>query len=540
MSIPLNLKRSDNNQGEFYYLKYPSANWPLKKLFFFLKLPVRVFQYTIGRPITYFLLNPFFRKMEHNKTVLTQNKKYPDPMLKETQDIVILNVIPETHFLLRVLFNWIYHLKEFFFRAPFLSLLFADKPQKRYKLYPNHLDQVIEQVGALLNPTAGEKKWTPDQIHFKGLERLSPTKRVQFFNTLKSDHGYNFEQNAKQYNFFTLQTNTGGRLDSLEVRGPTVTQQPIEKRTFIISCLPRSNNYHDWIKQHRFFADELDTTVVAFNYRGIGLSKGIVINQDDMRDDAASQVHRLIAMGANPANIAIMGECLGANIATRTAADLHAEGYPIKLFNARSFRSLPAILLARVAPAKNASPLLPLTWLQKAMALTIKYIVVPLTYLVGWDLSVDEAFKSIPPKDRGFLTVRSKKDATTHQRYIDDTMIPHQTASIYSLVKEEQNRCLEKQRRHEHLTVAEQDLLNDSIKSHQFFVSPVVRENASKTDGHTCPLRYLAPTRPIQEIAAPDGREYTLGFFKRVGIQTNATACRVARKNSACDYTTMP
>lgn len=520
MSASIKLTRSSN--AEFYRLNYLSEN-PIRKILVnCLKLPFRAFQYLIGRPLTHLILNPLFRKMEKNKTVLKQNIKYPDPMLNAHQDIVILNVIPETSFIRRILTNWLYQIKEFFILSPLISLLLSKIYKKSNLINSDHLDSIIQQVDKLMTPPAGEDKWKPEQIHFKGLEHLPTATRTEFFNTLTKRYKYNFEQNNQQYNFFTLKTNIGGQLDSLEIKGPSVIKQPIENRTFIVHCLPRSNNYHDWIRQHRFFAEELNTTLVAFNYRGIGQSKGLVINQNDMIDDATAQVHRLIALGVKPENIALIGECLGANIATKSAANLHKNGSPIKLFNARSFRSLPSILLARIRPPKNTSPLHPFTLIQKITALVIKYIIVPLTYIIGWDLSVDQAFKSIPPNDRGFLAVRSKKDKVTHQRYVDDTMIPHQQASIYSLVKEEQNRCMEKQKNGEFLSEMEEMLLNDNIKSHQFFVSPVLRDDAATTDGHTCPLRYLAPTHPNNTIAAPDAREYTLGFFKSVGLQTES------------------
>lgn len=523
MTNKIEMTRSENGNGEFYYLVSPKKSvldhiWGTLK--YVLKLPIRFFQLALGRLLSYLIINPLFRKQEKSETILVQNKKYPDPMLSEATDIVVLNVIPEISIAKRIFFNWWYHIMHFALRTPILSWLHKDTPTVNDYSVDSHLDAIVSKVKQLISSKEGNTL-SCEKIHFKGLEFLSAEQRQAFFKKLQLETGHDFTTHKQYYNFFTLQTMSGAKLDSVEVHGDGVTaSQSIESRKFIINCLPRSNNYHDWLKQSRFFANELNLTVIGFNYRGTGLSKGLVFNQYDIREDATAQVKRLLALGAKSENIALMGECLGANIATQAAAELHAEGCPVKIYNARSFRSLGAILLARVSPTKNASLLNPLTWIRKVSAVGVRYIGNPLLYSLDWDLSVDEAFKSIPAKDRGFLSVRSVQDQKG-ERYKDDTMIPHEGASIYSLVKEEQKRI--QMQKQAGLVLSEEDevVLADKLHSHLFYVSPVLRPDAPKVDGHTVQSRYLAPTYPENNSAAPDGREYAAGFFREAWAQSS-------------------
>lgn len=471
-------------------------------------MPMRILQYAIGRPISYLILNPLFRKPESFKTQIDQNKKYPDPKLSERSDIVIFNVIPESKYPIQILWNWIYHFKNKLLSIPIIRKLIPSSVREE-DVQVVHINRVKSEIKQLLRV----KSKTIQQIQLKGLEHFKPVERDRIFNELLTEFNYDFRQNAKEYHFFSLKTADNAILDSVEVQNATLSAQSYEDRKFIISCLPRSNNYQDWIRQYRYISDELNATVIGFNYRGCGLSKGIVFTQQNLYNDAKAQAYRLFALGAKPENIAFIGECLGANIATKVAADLHQEGYQVKVFNARSFRSLTMMLLARVTPKANES-LLHLKTIFKWLASKIVYfLVIPLLRLSGWDLPVDDAYLSIPQQDKGFLCVRSRKNAQG-VRFRDDTMIPHQ-ASIFSLVSNNYRRVRSKLSRNEPLSVNEQACLRDSPKHHRFYVLPRLRTDASIVEGHTCPSRYLGPAYPTEATRNLDGREYMLDFFKR-------------------------
>ena len=54
-----------------------------------------------------------------------------------------------------------------------------------------------------------------------------------------------FNKIKKYADFYTLQTEDNAVLDSVEVHGKTALKKSMGKRCFIISCMPRSNNYID-------------------------------------------------------------------------------------------------------------------------------------------------------------------------------------------------------------------------------------------------------------------------------------------------------
>ena len=494
--------------GEFFHL-LPKKRTVLDKiahaLWSILIFPVRALQIILGRLLSYFIFNPLFRKQEQELYCLKENKKYPDPALVDQDDIIIVDLLPEYGFWGRIVSNWIHGAKSLLQHTFHLPVDFSSTHHTHHDRA--FIARLVRQVHSQLSQNI-----KPEQIHLKGLYSLSASQRTLLLNTLQEKYAFDFNKNSNQYNFFQLKTTTSDMLDSLEVRGPSAVKHAIENRTFIISCLPRTHNYTNWIKQHRYFADQLDTTIVAFNYRGTGKSKGLIINQHDMQHDVMAQVKRLLAMGAKPENIALMGECLGANIATQVAATLHKNNQKVKLFNIRSFRSAPALLLGTILPPKKEINLLnPLHGGRIILAGLALITVVPLLYLTGWDLSIDSAFKSIPVKDRDYLVVRSKKDEHG-KRYRDDRLISHAYASIYSLIKEEQNRLKTKRTCGDSLSTEEQAWLADNRSTHKFHVDKAQRPDADKTDGHTCQLRYLAKTTP-ETSASPDGRAFVLNFF---------------------------
>lgn len=488
-------------------------------LSFLVVQPLRLLRFGLGRLFSYFFLNPLFRKTEHENTDLTLNTKYPDEKLSADDDMVIVDILPEKNFIKRALTNWFHKIKSIITNSPFIPS--TQDIARQESINNERIYQLLGQVNTLINGNTlpgqitVDKKYNPNQIHFRGLHHLSPELRELFFNNLNQTYNNEFQENEKQYKFYVLKTRSGAELDAVEVRGKGVASQPIEERKFIVSCCPRSNNYTPWLKQHRYYADELHATVVAFNYSGTGQSKGLISSQRGMREDTIAQVERLIALGAKPENIALMGESLGGNIATFAAAEMHKQGYKVKLFNSRSLRSSSSIILHQILPDKQANKLNPLNWGRYLLAGLAAITIVPLLHLAQWDLSVDKAFKSIPVEDRDYLVVRSKKDSSGH-RYRDDGTVPHEHASIYSLVKGEQQRLQAKKEAGKVLNAKEEAWLNDRRGLHKFHVDITKRADAPTVNGHPVQIRYLVNTKQTDNTPLEDGREYTLRFFHRM------------------------
>ena len=519
----LRLEHSGKEHAEMYRLVPPKPTIPEyigQFAWRLITLPYNLYQTVVGRLLSYLVINPLFRKEEKDESLILQHPKFPDPLFEKSDEMGIINVIPKKNILIRALLNW----HNFFANHTTTGKVAFSLLSKIVGLFPSggdyidgYLDRLVNKVGAKLSAKKGEPL-NPNQIHFRGLEQLNDQQKDAFYKKLNDRFNYDFRQNKKNVCFFKLQTPDNAVLDSVEVRGLDAESQDMADRHFIVTSMPRSNNFVDWLKHYQVYAKKLDATIIAFNYRGVGLSKGIVTNEENLFDDAYAQVQRLLALGAKPENIAMMGECLGANVATHTAGRLQSEGLPVKLYNARSFRSLTSIIEARNLPSKDESLWNPLTWLKWAKYGLIKLVLSPIIISAGWSLNVDKEFLQIPPHDRDFLVVRSKKDELG-VRFSDDKMIPHKHASIYSLAKEKRAAVLEKQKRGDILSPVDEEWIDDLPKNHKFHVSEKRHEAARKANGHTVHPRLLVETNPGNskpEEEQVDGRQYTLNFFKRV------------------------
>lgn len=496
-----NLSRSENGQGHDYTLHLPRQSWWKKLISTLYKIvifPVRLTQLLVGRLLTHLILNPFFRKQAQETLILTAHAKFSDPLFED--NVFIINVLTQKPIISQYIQNWFYLLNYKLSKSIFLSWLSNKSSHPLQTVNLLHLEKVKKEIKKQIT----ENKRPLHDIHLRGIEKLDPKSRATLLQDLQNEHHYDFSKNTDFYQSFTLKTPFGSILDSMEVKPPTAAGTPIEERKFIIMCMPRSNNYEHWLKQCRIYANQLDVTVIAFNYRGTGESKGLIYRQDDMRQDAYAQAQRLLALGVKDKNIALMGECLGANIATHVAGMLNQQGCAVSLYNARSFRSLPAVLQHTFRPLKDEPMLHPKTWMKWVGFAFMKYMISPILYLARWDLSVENEFKAIPEKNRDYLVVRSSKKTNGGKYAHDDGVIPYR-ASIYALAKS-------------FLETKEQQ------RKHKFCISQT-HEKAQTAEGHTCQSQLLAQTFPSSGDAAPlDGRTYAFEFFRRIWPETSSTS----------------
>lgn len=514
--------QSDSQYGGYYRLIPPKLTLLERIKSFALKavlLPYQIYQTVVGRLLSYFVINPLFRKDEQDYLEIVQNRKYKDNSFLDSDEMLIINVYPKNNVLIRLILSWHNFLTNHVPGIGLLNSLFS----ALLKLLPSgsqtierYLDTVVDTVAEqITNKGSNGNSFSPDQIHFRGLEKLTDKQQEYFFTKLKEHTSHDFATNRKKLYFYTLQTTDNALLDSVEVRPEGASEQDMSTRRFMVSCMPRSNNYTDWLKQHKIYARETNSTVIAFNYRGTGLSKGLVTNQQSLYSDAYEQVQRLLALGAKPENIIMIGECLGANVATHTAGRLHEEGNAVKLFNARSFRSLPAMISGHLPSLKNAPIWHPKTWLSVALHLGTRCVLNPIIWSADWMLNVEDKFTSIPPHDRDYMVVRSNKDEKGH-RFADDTMVPHKKASIYSLAKEKHLAMKRKQESGAQLSAEELEWCDEVPRHHKFFVSPISHAKAATANGHTVVPSLLTTSKVNANNPSIDGRQYTLNSINRL------------------------
>lgn len=470
----------------YYTLDKPvSSYWDYLK--FIVKIPFSLpkwlLSFLLARNITNIALNP--TQVKNQKPVHWVSLSDGS----EESKVVIVNVYPHEPF------KWFkdYWLKlNSIISIPFLSSHITS--QLHYDCLDDrvYIDQIVNEIKRLL-----EGKSTADKcqgkafhwadIHLKGLERLDVRLRSYLFERLHGAFGSD-EVDVPRHvhlNFFTLESLRHAVLDSVEVSTESEKQKKYAERKYVIACMARDQNYCHWIKDFNRSAQKIGCTVIGFNYRGIDYSQGMVWTQDNMIEDTLAQVQRLLYLGVKPENIGLEGMCLGAAVATLAAARLHEDGLRVKLYNERSFRTLPRLVIGYLLPGLKSNPWNPLNWPRFIFAALVYVILLPVMWLVGWYVDAESAWDRIPEEDKECSVVRDYHQAELIQ---DDGIIEDSWASMASLVDEHKKNIEQKIEQHVEITPEEKKLRVKQAKTHEFKVSSDYKGDDLP---HVIPRRYL-------------------------------------------------
>ena len=485
-----------DNTDKYHKIKPLPKGWG-----YYASLPFKAIRnipaYALGRVLGILIFNPLATlNPEHDHRQFQQSSD-PDPLHKG--DFAVINVTEKPSFVIRVVRNYMRRLRNTVRPPEFIERFMQRQVLRINQIDEAKCDEVIDNVLKHLDgQSLADKrihKVTADNIFIKGTEFIDPALRERFFNALngrmrqRDDVSENFDirNNQKGLNFYTLESRDGSVLDSCEVQAPGEADKQYQNRTFVISCMPRSNNYTAWLKRHKIYAEQIGTTYISFNYRGVERSRGLIWTENDMVKDAVAQAERLLALGAKPQNIAFEGECLGAAIATMAAAKMNKKGFDVKLFNTRSFRTATKLVLYKILPGENANLLNPLNWLRYLAAGVFLLIGNPLLKITGWNMNAASAYDSIPDANKGFLNAAN------------DPMVEGSHVSILSLMQEHGD---------------------DAANSH-LFEAEAAQDGAKPTvrNTHTCPLNQL-------NCGGQDARQYKINFFRQVFSKPNSDDCQ--------------
>lgn len=402
--------------------------------------------------------------------------------------LVVINVLPEKNSTT---------VKDYFNKMP----QFASRVKKRQWSSTNpahkaHLDTIIDKIGRLLDGTSTQakcekKKYAIEDLHIKGLERLDAPLARYFQEQVQQKYGLDFFEKPRTapLNFYTLETPNNSVLESVEVASEEEKEKPISERKYLISCMARNQNYMYWIKDFVTSAQNIGCSVVSFNYSGMDQSKGVIFTKNNMVKDALAQAKRLMELGVQPENIAVEGMSMGGAVATIAAARMHDQGFKVKLYNERSYRSLVRLVTGYLMPKSNSNPWNPINWL-RYIAVGLAYVfVAPIMVLSGWHINAASAWDRIPSEYKSYSVARNHQDP---KKYDDDEYVHDSYASIASLVDEHRRDVKHKQKKGAKLSREEELLLADKTEEHQFTLE---RSKAnSKFDAHSAPRRFLSDT----------------------------------------------
>lgn len=134
----------------------------------------------------------------------------------------------------------------------------------------------------------------------------------------------------------SFQTSDGASLDTIEL----VANNNKKCKEYVVYCWGRADCYEFNLDRLASDALNLSKKVVSFNFRGVAHSQGQVTSEHDLVNDTIFQIKRLIQKGVKPEKIILHGHSLGGAIGSLAVAQLHEEGYPVRLYNDRSFGNL--------------------------------------------------------------------------------------------------------------------------------------------------------------------------------------------------------
>lgn len=182
--------------------------------------------------------------------------------------------------------------------------------------------------------------------------------------TAQNDHApispaiQNNQNVALQY--LNVNSTHGARINFCELRH-TTQQLPLQKRKIIIHAEGNFQRYESFMNGYVNEARRHpECTIVAFNYRNVGESRGIATSQNDWIEDAVSVVNYYRVQGVPTENILLNGYSLSGAILTLAAAKIYAQdkaqnnqAKSLKLINNRSFSDLSEMVMRFFLPGRR-------------------------------------------------------------------------------------------------------------------------------------------------------------------------------------------
>jgi pimeloyl-ACP methyl ester carboxylesterase len=201
-------------------------------------------------------------------------------------------------------------------------------------------------------------------------------------------------------------THDNAVLETVELKPNQEIEKSAHEQSYIIKFNGNGMLYQDALREFSCDANKLKTTVIGFNYRGVGNSTKIPSTFNDLITDGIAQVQRLLDKGIDSKRITLDGLSLGGGVATMVASHFHNIGKPIYLWNDRSFASISKAAAGMVAPETT-------TIFNENLAVSFETSSWSLMMPAGWDVDVAKAYNAIPSEYKSHMYVAKKSDNST-------------------------------------------------------------------------------------------------------------------------------
>lgn len=136
---------------------------------------------------------------------------------------------------------------------------------------------------------------------------------------------------------YTVESGKDISLDTVEMCHPWHQRS----KKYVVYGWGRSDCYEKNLERLATDTLNLRAHILSFNYRGVGHSSGQPYTENDVAEDYYNQVKRLICeKKIRPEDIYCHGHSLGGAISILAVDKLRKDGYPVKIYNDRSFHHL--------------------------------------------------------------------------------------------------------------------------------------------------------------------------------------------------------
>ncbi|MBA3660300.1 MAG: alpha/beta hydrolase [Gammaproteobacteria bacterium] len=227
-----------------------------------------------------------------------------------------------------------------------------------------------------------------------------------------------------------ITTADGTNLDTIQITPNSTFSSSVAEKHYIIKFNGNGMLYQDVLANCARDADQLQATVIAFNYRGVGSSSGIPKSIEDLVNDGIAQVQRLLDHGVDAKKITLDGLSLGGAVATLVAKHFHDQKQRVYLWNDRSLSSI-----SKAATGLFLLSDLPPMLQDTSAALTHSSFSLALKSS-KWEVNVADAYQRIPQAYKGYMVVAKKSDPSdTNKLQSNGDGVIHPTASLHAAVK---------------------------------------------------------------------------------------------------------
>ena len=205
-----------------------------------------------------------------------------------------------------------------------------------------------------------------------------------------------------------LATSTGDKLEAVQFYPNNFLEKNLADQKYIICINGRDSLFADDDKPSQMQEDSIatDAAVMSINMPNMGNSKGSSRRAKDLVIVTTDLVNSLIIGGVKPENIILKGHSLGGAIATVTAANLHQEKRPVRLFVDRSFSSLSNVMSDKFTTI----------WGGK---LLFKPVIDYLLSLAGWNIDSATAWHTIPDEYKTYVTIQGRAGHQQEEKRYD-------------------------------------------------------------------------------------------------------------------------